>query len=73
MIDNETALTLFLCRTFLFMFFLFLGLSLISLLKPSWFVSFKLPNNRFLQCIILLIIGLICFALAHVFIPRNFP
>ena len=54
-------------------FFLFLGLSLISLFKPSWFVSFKLPNNRFLQCIILFIIGLVCFALAHVFIPRNFP
>lgn len=73
MISKATFLTESLLYICLFLF-LFFGISaFLSLLKPSWFTRLKLPNNRFYQFIILLVLSALFFGLAHIFIPEGFP
>ena len=73
MISETTFFTQSLLYLCLLLFFVLGVCAFVSLVKPSLFIRYKLPNHRFYQFIILLILSLVFFGIAHIFVPEGYP
>ncbi|TCM66813.1 hypothetical protein EC844_111103 [Acinetobacter calcoaceticus] len=73
MINDPNTLTYLLVLTFGILFFVSLLLGIVSQIKPSFFVWFKLPNNRFHLLIIFICMAFIFNGLVYLFMPAGYP